>query len=48
MIGYILTWTNNNWNLTFYVSAAIYAAGTIFWLFLDPTTPLDEQGQASS
>jgi ACS family glucarate transporter-like MFS transporter len=45
MIGYILSWTNN-WNLTFYVSAAIYAAGTIFWLFLDPTTPLDEQGTA--
>ena len=43
MIGYILSWTNNNWNLTFYVSAAIYAAGTIFWLLLDPTTPLEEQ-----
>ena len=42
-IGYILSWTNNNWNLTFYVSAAIYAAGTIFWLLLDPTTPLDER-----
>lgn len=43
MIGYILSWTNNNWNLTFYVSAAIYLAGTIFWLLLDPVTPLDEQ-----
>ena len=25
MIGYILSWTDNNWNLTFYVSAAIYS-----------------------
>ncbi len=40
--GYMLSATNN-WNLTFYVSAAIYLAGTIFWLALDPVTPLDEQ-----
>ena len=26
-IGYILRWTNNNWDLTFYVSAAVYAHG---------------------
>jgi ACS family glucarate transporter-like MFS transporter len=42
MIGYILSWTNNNWNLTFYVSAAIYFLGSVFWLLLDPVTPLDE------
>lgn len=42
MIGYILSWTSNNWNLTFYVSAAIYFAGALFWLFLDPVTPLGE------
>jgi MFS family permease len=40
-IPYILRWTNNNWNLTFYVSAAIYATGVIFWLLLDPVTPLE-------
>jgi MFS family permease len=43
MIGYILDWSDKNWNLTFYVSAAIYLAGTIFWLLLDPVTPLEEQ-----
>ena len=42
MIGYILSWTNNNWNLTFYVSAAIYFMGSLFWLLLDPVTPLDQ------
>jgi MFS transporter, ACS family, glucarate transporter len=47
MIGYILSWTSNNWNLTFYVSAAIYFAGALFWLFLDPITPIDEQLAAS-
>jgi MFS family permease len=41
MIGYMLSWTGN-WNLTFYVSAAIYLAGTLFWLALDPVTPLEE------
>ena len=45
MIGYILSWTNNNWNLTFYVSAAIYFVGSIFWLFMDPVTPLDPKDE---
>jgi MFS transporter, ACS family, glucarate transporter len=40
MIGYMLSWTGN-WNLTFYVSAAIYLAGIVFWLLLDPVTPLE-------
>jgi MFS family permease len=39
-IGYMLSWTNN-WNLTFYVSAGVYATGVIFWLLLDPVTPIE-------
>ena len=42
-IGYILSWTNNNWNLTFYVSAAIYLCGIFCWMFLDPVTPLEAE-----
>jgi MFS transporter, ACS family, glucarate transporter len=41
-VGYILGWTNNNWDVTFYVSAAIYFMGSFFWLLMDPVTPLDE------
>jgi ACS family glucarate transporter-like MFS transporter len=48
MIGYILAWTNNNWNLTFYVSAAIYFMGSLFWLLLDPVTPLDTETHAQA
>jgi MFS family permease len=40
-IGYILTWTNQNWTLTFYVSAAIYLIGGLCWLFIDAHTPLE-------
>ncbi len=40
-IGYILSRTNNNWDLTFYVSAAVYFSGVIFWSLLDPVTPFD-------
>jgi MFS transporter, ACS family, glucarate transporter len=40
-IGYILTFTNNNWTLTFYVSSAIYLLGGICWLFIDAHTPLE-------
>src|SRR5215471_17597805 len=42
-IGYILDWTNHNWNLTFYVSAAIYLCGILCWMFLDPVTPIEKK-----
>jgi MFS family permease len=41
-IGYILTFTNNNWALTFYVSSAIYLVGGLCWLFIDAHTPLEQ------
>jgi MFS family permease len=41
-VGYILTFTDQNWNLTLYISAAIYFLGTFCWMFLDPVKPLDE------
>ena len=40
--GYLLRWTGGSWNATFYVSAAVYLTGVIFWRFLDPVTPLEE------
>jgi len=45
-VGYLLTWTNNNWTYTFYISAAIYSLGAIFWLFLDAHTPIEKPAQA--
>ena len=42
-IGYILRWTNSDWNLTFYVSALIYLCGIVCWKFLDPVKPLEEE-----
>jgi MFS family permease len=41
VIGYILHWSHDNWNLALYVSAAIYSLGALCWLALDPVTPLD-------
>jgi MFS transporter, ACS family, glucarate transporter len=46
MIGFILFWTNRNWNLTFYLSAGIYLMGIVCWMFLDPITPLEEDTPA--
>ena len=40
-IGYILRWTHSNWDVTFYVAAAIYFCGSFFWLLMDPVTPLE-------
>jgi sugar phosphate permease len=41
-VALILTWSNENWALTFYVSAAIYFMGTFFWLALDPTKTIED------
>ena len=41
-IGYILKLTSNNWNITFYLSGAIYLLGIVFWMLLDPVTPLED------
>ena len=43
VIGYILHWTNSNWNLTFYVSAVIYLMGIVCWAFMDPVTPIEPE-----
>ena len=42
IVGYILTWTDQDWTLTFYVSCAIYLIGGLCWLFLDAHTPLEK------
>jgi predicted MFS family arabinose efflux permease len=41
VIGYVLLWTSNNWNVAFYISAILYAAAIPCWIFLDSVTPLD-------
>ena len=38
--GYILDRTGS-WNLTFYISSAVYLAGAVCWMLLDAETPLD-------
>jgi MFS family permease len=43
VIGYVLAWTNNNWNVAFYISAILYAAAIPCWIFLDSVTPLEIQ-----
>jgi MFS transporter, ACS family, glucarate transporter len=42
LVGYILTWSPDNWALTFYVSSGIYLLGGVCWLFIDACTPLEE------
>ncbi len=42
MIGWLLDVTGQNWNITFYICAGIYAAGALMWLALDPVTPIEQ------
>jgi MFS family permease len=41
IVGYLLTWTNNDWTMTFMISASIYLVGAVCWLFLDSHTPVE-------
>jgi len=43
IVGYILTWSPGNWELTFHVSSAIYLLGGVCWLFIDAETPLEAE-----
>ncbi len=43
--GYILDLTGS-WNLAFSISSAVYLAGAVCWLLLDPVTPLDRAPSA--
>ncbi len=47
-IGYILRATNNNWDVTFYISATVYLMGVVCWALLDPVTPFDRAARTDS
>jgi MFS family permease len=38
--GLLLVWTRNGWDVAFWASALIYAAGAVCWKFIDPVTAL--------
>jgi ACS family glucarate transporter-like MFS transporter len=55
VVGYILSSTKvsadapptmQGWTTAFLVAAAIYGVGAVAWLFIDPVTPLDPEGEA--
>jgi MFS family permease len=47
IIGYILSQTQNNWQLVFWSSAAFYLLGFVCWLFIDPVTAIDADHENS-
>jgi MFS family permease len=42
VIGHLLVYTRKDWNVVFYLAAAVFAAGAVCWFFIDPVTPMDE------
>jgi len=50
VVGYILSLTDSttqDWQLAFFIFAAVYFLGAICWLFIDPVTPLEEEGKTA-
>ena len=48
VVGYILSPTHSttqDWQLAFFIFAAVYFFGAVCWLFTDPVTPLEEHGR---
>ena len=41
VVGFVLDWTHQNWQMAFAASASVYFLGAICWLFIDPVTPLE-------
>ncbi len=48
VVGLVLSWTNRDWQLAFAISSVIYFLGAIFWLWIDPVTPLEKDAEAKS
>lgn len=48
LIGWLLDLTGQNWNVTFYIFAGIYALAAVFWAPLDTVTPLEKNGAADT
>lgn len=48
VVGYVLQYMHRNWNLTFFISAAIYVVGGLCWIWLDPVTPVGDPPQAEA
>jgi sugar phosphate permease len=46
-VGFILDWSNKDWNLALFVSVAIYFVGAICWMFLNSYHRIDQAEAAS-
>jgi nitrate/nitrite transporter NarK len=44
VVPMVLKATNNNWNANFMMFAAVYFLGALCWIFIDPVTRLDGDG----
>ncbi len=42
LVGYLLSWTANDWTLVLYISASIYLVGAVCWFFIDPYTTMPQ------
>ena len=47
VVAQILVHTNDNWTVTFWISAAFYVVAGVSWFFIDPVTPLDQTARSS-
>ena len=56
VVGYVLaattittaTGVTKNWELVFAISSVIYFLGALFWLFIDPVTPLEKSAETKT
>lgn len=47
VVGQILFYSSQNWQLAFMVSSIIYFLGAFCWLWIDPVTPLEQKAADS-
>jgi sugar phosphate permease len=47
VVGHLLDNSQRNWDLVFYLSAAVFVLGAACWKFIDPVTPMDDAEPAA-
>jgi Na+/melibiose symporter-like transporter len=46
MVPFVLKAAHGDWSANFWMFAAVYFLGGLCWLFIDPITPLQDQGDS--
>jgi MFS family permease len=48
LVPVVLDWAHGDWNVNFYIFAAVYVVAALCWLWIDPVTPLESPDEKNA